>query len=117
MVGVEVKLVERVGFEPPNDVSLLPGMTASVTIDMSVEVTGSESIWLPATTVLSDDAGNATVWKVDSATMQVRRATVELGPLSGEDVEILSGVEVGDRIAASGVHNLREGMEVRALAD
>ena len=47
--------------------------------------------------------------------MQVSRTGVEIGALSGADIRIVSGLAVGDRVAISGVHNLREGMEVREL--
>ena len=92
-------------------------MTAEVSIDIPEDALGaSAAVWIPAVAVLADDAGNATVWNVDAATMQVNRMIVEVGTLSGADIRILSGLEQGDRIAVSGVHNLREGMEVRELS-
>jgi RND family efflux transporter MFP subunit len=107
----------RLRFDPPDDISLLPGMTAEVSIDIPEDALGaSAAVWIPAVAVLADDAGNATVWNVDAATMQVNRTIVEVGTLSGADIRILSGLEQGDRIAVSGVHNLREGMEVRELS-
>ena len=84
----------RVSFDPPDDVSLLPGMTASVIVQISAEQGATPSVWLPAATVLADDAGNATVWKIGED-MRASRVVVQLGPLSGADVEISSGVEVG----------------------
>ena len=107
----------RLRFDPPDDINLLPGMTAEVSIDIPEDALGaSAAVWIPAVAVLADDAGNATVWNVDAATMQVIRTIVEVGTLSGADIRILSGLEQGDRIAVSGVHNLREGMEVRELS-
>ena len=47
--------------------------------------------------------------------MRVSRVAVELGPMAGEEVRVLSGLADGDRIAISGVHHLREGMQVRPL--
>lgn len=107
----------RLRFDPPDDINLLPGMTAEVSIDIPEDALGaSAAVWIPAVAVLADDAGNATVWNVDAATMHVNRTIVEVGTLSGADIRILSGLEQGDRIAVSGVHNLREGMEVRELS-
>jgi hypothetical protein len=38
---------------------------------------------------------------------------VVAGDLTGEDIAIGSGLAGGDQIAISGVHQLRDGMEVR----
>ena len=45
--------------------------------------------------------------------MRVRRTEVELGDLSGSQAEVRSGLKGGDQISISGVHDLREGMQVR----
>lgn len=70
---------------------------------------------IPTSAVLSDDQGNATVWKVNADTMTVSRARIQLGDAAGNKVRVLSGLTPGDRIATSGVHNLREGMQVSEL--
>jgi len=62
--------------------------------------------------VRSDDAGNAFVWRIGDD-MRVSKQPVEVGELSGDTIRILDGLEPGARIAASGVHNLREGMLVK----
>ena len=46
--------------------------------------------------------------------MQVSRAAVELGELRQDQV-LVTGLSEGDLIATSGVHHLREGMQVRRL--
>lgn len=108
----------RVRFAPPEDVTVLPGMSANVIVDLDdAEEGGSSTFWIPAVAVLSDDSGNPGVWKIDPATMTASRAPVVLGTLSESDVEILGGINLGDRIALSGVHNLREGMQISELAE
>lgn len=97
------------------DVSILPGMTANITITVpagDAETVAGTALSIPASAVLSDDQGNSTVWKLDPATMTVSRATIQLGDMSGSQVRVLAGLNPGDRIATSGVHNLREGMQV-----
>jgi len=42
---------------------------------------------------------------------------VELGQTTGDQIEILSGLEDGDAIAVLGASNLEEGMKVRPLDD
>ena len=46
----------------------------------------------------------------------VRREVV-LGRMTGDQIEILSGIEDGDTIAILGASNLTEGMKVRPLGD
>ena len=76
---------------------------------------GSISIVIPANAVGADEVGNSYVWKLNAATMTVSRANITLGQLSGAEVEVIKGLESGDRIAVSGIQNLREGMQIREL--
>jgi len=102
----------------PSDVTILPGMTASIIITVPEGGTsaGADTAFsIPANAVLADEQGNSTVWKVDPTTMTVSRANIQLGDMSGDQVRVLSGLNPGDRIATSGVHNLRDGMQVSEL--
>ena len=74
-------------------------------------VTGA--IWVPASAARTDESGEAFVWVVDATSMKVQRRPVTLGQLSGSQVEVGSGLQRGELIATSGVHHLREGMQVR----
>lgn len=107
----------KLNFENPEDVNILPGMTARVRI-----VVDPESAWsVPVTATQADENEQPYVWKVDPESMKVTKSPVELGPLAGgregdEDrgrVLLKSGVEKGDLVAISGVTALREGMQVR----
>jgi RND family efflux transporter MFP subunit len=102
----------------PEDVSILPGMTANVRVTVpggGAVSTDAASYSIPANAVLADAEGNPTVWKVDMGSMTVSRAAVQLGDVSGARVRVLGGLNPGDRIATSGVHKLREGMQVSEL--
>lgn len=102
-----------VTFERPREITILPGMTASVQVNLSYPGSeGGGSIQIPSMAALADEQGKAYVWKVDPSNMQVSRLKIELGPLSGESVSVTSGLVSGDWIATSGVHQLREGMSV-----
>ncbi len=106
-------------FQAPEDLQVLPGMTATVAIHspdvLEAETGGPGGLTIPSTTVVSDDTGAAFVWKIDRSAMTASRAPVELGPLLGDSVLVRSGLAPGDWIAMSGVHQLREGMEVTRL--
>ena len=75
---------------------------------------GPSGIRVPSNAVVAADDGGSFVWRVGDD-MKVVRAPVELGGLSGGQVAITHGLEQGQVIAISGVYQLREGMQVRAL--
>lgn len=103
-------------FDPPADLAILPGMTARVTM-MTAKGLEHVTQTLPPNAVISDNQGNASVWVVDRGNMQVNRVQVEVGPLSGDTIEVVNGLAQGALVAASGVHHLREGMQVRRLGN
>ena len=103
-------------FDPPDDVSIKPGMTATVRIHVPPDVKdslGMSGISIPASAAITDETGEAFVWLVDPNAMTVKRTPVQLGSLSGERVFVTSGLTSGQQIAISGVHHLRDGMLVR----
>ncbi len=103
----------RLVFEPPDDVSILPGMTARVRAQSPREA----GIRIPANAVTGDAGYQPMVWKVDPASMTVSRAPVQLGDPHGDELEIRSGLQDGDLIAVSGLRFLQEGMQVRRYGD
>ncbi len=100
-------------FDNPKNVAIFPGMTAKVRIKSLRTRRASNRIAIPVNAAVADAKGNAYVWLVDPSSMTVHRRPVELGELSGSDVGVKSGLSIGDQIAVSGVHQLREGMAVR----
>jgi RND family efflux transporter MFP subunit len=104
------------GFDNPDDVNVRPGMTGRVVLTVPPELdlgTTSGGAVIPAVAVRTDETGEAFVWRLDED-MRVHRQPVAVGEITGERIRLLEGLEAGDRIAVSGVHNLREGMQVRA---
>jgi multidrug efflux system membrane fusion protein len=102
----------------PEDINILPGMTATVgvTADVSAESLGEEPVTIPAHAVFSDPEGGANVWVVDGSDLTVHRRSVRAGPVTGKDgIIILEGLAPGERIATAGVQFLREGQEVRLM--
>jgi len=108
----------RSQFDPPDDVSILPGMSATLTVHVPSDVEGlGNAVQIPANAIVGGDDGGSYVWKVDANTMTVSLAPVTAGPLSGSEIDILNGLESGDRIAISGVQHLADGMKIRELSD
>lgn len=100
-------------FDRPEDVTVRPGMTAKITLTPSAEGAPAGAVSIPARAVRTDETGEAFVWVVDPKTMTVKRTPVVAGDLSGESIAIESGLAGGEQIAISGVHHLRDGMQVR----
>ena len=106
------------GFDPPRDVTILPGMTARVILTSEGERARARGYVLPANAVASDEQGEAYVWLVNPESMTVRRQPVTVANFSGKtDLEITAGLTTGNWVAVTGVHHLHEGMKVRRLDD
>ncbi len=104
--------------EAPEEVNILPGMTANVVVSAQIGEGGGEQYGIPAIAVFADEAGNSNVWVVDPDTMTVHKRKVTTGNLTGKDsIQILVGLKPGEKIAITGVVQLREGMEVRDLSE
>ena len=89
-------------------------MTAKLTVEVPTAVL-SGSPQIPSVSAVIDDQGGFQVWVVDPTTLAVSARKVKLGNLSGESVEVQSGLEGSEWIAVSGVHQLREGMKISRL--
>jgi RND family efflux transporter MFP subunit len=100
--------------ERPGDVTILPGMTATVVGEPPVGGKRGGFFVVPAIAVLANDQGESTVWVVNKDKMTVHRRTVTTGNLTGEaNIQIIEGLKSGEMIAVSGVSQLREGMKVK----
>jgi RND family efflux transporter MFP subunit len=100
----------------PEDMMILPGMTAIV-VGVSAREEERAGFIIPAIAVFADEAGESHVWVVDSDTMTVSKRKVTTGEITGtESVQILDGLDPGERIAVSAITQLQEGIKVRDLA-
>jgi len=99
----------------PNDWNILPGMTATVTLALSTPVT--EGIIVPASALVAGAEAEFHVWRYDPATHDVHRVAVEIGEPEGTGITIVSGLNDGDLIVASGAAHLQSGMKVRSLGE
>jgi len=102
----------------PEDVNILPGMTATVKEYRQAAEEGVSSYAVPIDGVPVDGLGNYYVWllkKEAENIYTVHRTDVEVGDMIGDSIQILKGLKKGDRIAMAGVHYLQEGHQVRLL--
>lgn len=103
----------------PKTLPILPGMTASVTIDLQAitHLVDQKLLVVPHTAVMKDDAtGKTLVWKFDEATQSVQPVEVLLGELTDNGIQIKAdALSAGDKIVIAGVYELRAGQKVKEL--
>jgi RND family efflux transporter MFP subunit len=102
----------------PAKLNLLPGMSASVHVDLNrVLSQKSNVVTIPSQAVFQGEhqqegSSEAQVWIVNGdMTLSPRQVTV--GRLIQSGIEILSGLQAGEKLVAVGVHQAHEGMKVR----
>ena len=103
------------GFDAPEGLAVASGMTAKLIVQLPAGESGRQLV--PAVAVVADDEGNPRVWVFDGETGAVTARQVAVGALTGDLIEILGGLDDGERIAIQGASNLREGMRVRPQGD
>jgi multidrug efflux system membrane fusion protein len=106
----------RVAMQSPPGMNVLPGMTARVTLAYRRAGILDGRILVPISAVFKDATGEQVAWVV-GPDHTVSRRPVKLGEATGGRIEIVEGLQPGDRIAVAGVRFLRDGMQVRDLGD
>jgi RND family efflux transporter MFP subunit len=101
--------------EAPTSFTVLPGMTASVQLDLSTLVSEDSIKWVPTRAVQADSGLEARVWVLDPDTMTVSSRAVSIGRLSGRMIEVNDGLEGGEEIVSVGAPYLAEGMRVTRM--
>jgi RND family efflux transporter MFP subunit len=97
----------------PEDINVLPGMTATVVVSVPGQEKEERAISIPAIAVMTDPNGTNYVWLVDSANMNVLKKEVKVGRLAGsENIDVLEGLEGGETLVVAGGTKLQEGMKV-----
>lgn len=105
-------------FMPLDDLNILPGMNASVELELPYDTTQDVEggTMIPLSAILTE-GDTQYVWKLDSESMRVSKTEIEVADGIGEFITVTSGLEVGNVIVGAGASYLSEGMEVREWAD
>jgi len=103
--SVEVKLAVP---KPP--AYLQQDMTVSVDIEVTRR---PQSLWLPLTAVQTAGSAGSEVWVVRD--QQLHRQRVTLGSRHQGRVEVLAGLDAGERLATQPAPHWQEGQRVRAV--
>jgi RND family efflux transporter MFP subunit len=104
----------RFAMKVPPNVNLLPGMTSTVTLVHRRSNMAGNRFLIPVSAVFNENTGQQVVWVI-GPDQRVTRRPVKIGTPSGSQIEIVDGLQSGDRIAVAGVSFLRQGMKVRDL--
>ena len=94
---------------PPPEIKL--GMTAAVTL---IGDNGQQAITIPLSAIYQKGDFPA-VWVVSGDTITLR--SVKTGNFGDGTIQILEGLQQGERIVTAGVHKLNEGQKVRVGGD
>ena len=89
------------------------GMTGEAALAFATDEGGA--IYVPSESVVSRPNGTHYVWVVDPKGRVVEERTVTIGPLTSSGLQILGGLQPGERVVTRGVHRLSAGIEVRVL--
>ncbi len=104
-LGVRVELENPTLAGWPEPYPLRPGMFGSVDLVVARE---RARVVLPEDAIVHEDDGDYVFVRV--APGRFERRAVELGPPSGEAVEVLAGVEPGDDVAVAGTFHLKSAL-------
>ena len=101
-------------FTPPEDLLILPGMTATIESDLlfaNASDIVAEGISVPLSAILAE--GDARfVWIVQNDGT-IAKKSVRLSPDLGENITVVDGLVGGETIVGAGVNFFHEGMKVR----
>ncbi|GAB1256075.1 efflux RND transporter periplasmic adaptor subunit [Aurantivibrio plasticivorans] len=102
-----------------SDITLLPGMSATVTVDLTKRLkrAANTNPWIPSAAVFGANDGAAQVFIVDEENMNLIAREVTLGSVGNSRIEVVSGVEPGERIVVAGVSFLQPGQQVTIMPD
>lgn len=104
--------------DSPTDFTVLPGMTTTVLLDLSNLIAADSDVIkrVPVRAVQGDSSLQPRVWILDPHSMTVSAREVVIGRMSGDQVEIIEGLDGGEEIVAVGAPYLAEGMRVTRMA-
>ncbi len=101
--------------EAPSEITILPGMTANVTVDLAQYLDTKAVIYVPVEAIVSSNELSGRAWLVDKSNMTVAPKEVKVGSLRGNSIAITEGLQPGDRIVVAGVPFLVDGMKVTLM--
>jgi len=106
----------RLTFDAPEGLNVLPGMSALVTAELESLYADRLAVKLPAS-ALDNRSGQPRMWIYDPETGRASPQEVSVGPVVGGMVELINGVDFGQRIIIAGADQLDETMQLYEMRD
>ncbi len=98
----------------PENLKLLPGMTAEVTFVLPNDDINHVYPIVPLSAVENSDANDGSVvWVFDNGAVEERN--VSLGKVTDNGIQVIKGLKAGERIVSAGIQHLSTGMKVKPL--
>ena len=101
----------------PERWNILPGMTATLEVEISAVGGAGVAINIPTAALIADADKRFIVWIYDPQTHEVEKRVVEVGPAEGRGVTVRSGLQGGELIVATGASQLQNGMKIQVLGE
>lgn len=99
----------------PKQWNILPGMTATVQVEVNVPPTAGLQVAIPAAALVTNAEQDFSVWIYDPASQLVTPRAVTLGPAGAAGIVVTGGLQGGDWIVTTGASQLQPGMRVSPL--
>ena len=99
----------------PDQWNILPGMTATIQVEVNVPPTEGIRVAIPADALVTNAEQDFSVWVYDPTTQEVAPRPVTLGPASAAGIVVTGGLQGGDWIVTTGASQLQAGMQIRPL--
>src|SRR5262245_45367990 len=106
----------RVTTRRPAGFKALPGMTATVSVSYWPAGVPTNRILVPVSAVAMLETGGQVAWVI-GPDQTVKPRPVKVGDVTRGGIEILGGLQPGDRIVVAGLKFLRDGMKVNDLGN
>lgn len=101
--------------DQPQQLMLLPGMTATVQIELFANTLKNHYFLLPISAVKGASDMQPTVFIVDPESNTLKSRKVSVGSMERGNIQVTDGLEPGDRVVIAGISFVREGDKVNLM--
>jgi RND family efflux transporter MFP subunit len=101
----------------PEGLNILPGMTATVAVELSQQDPTRQDVRIPTSALVADADRSFFVWVFDPETQRVEKRPVQVGAVDERGIAVEAGLRTGELIVASGATHIQSGMRVRVLGE
>jgi len=100
-------------FQAPQQSNAIPGMTAQLTVILPMQA----STLIPISALLKDDhSGESFVWVLPTGATQAQNRPVKIDRLNTDGIEILEGIQAGERVIIAGAQQITGDMRLKELS-